>query len=328
MKLLTFNCHEAWIHQLGSLGCNLDIVIGLGGRYTADWDRKMRPLPPRARLFELSEAVKRGGRYDCIIAHNVTDLLDAKSIAGPRLIVLHTTLEGRAANEQAQTPPEQIRAQLAQYLVMAGGHAVAISSLKGGSWGVTGDIVSNAVDACDYLQYDGCEAAGLRVANEISKRKHILLWEFHQRAFGGVPVRLIGHNPDMPGVTPARDWDDLKRILSRHRFFVHTADPRFEDGYNMATLEAMAAGLPVLGNRHPTSPVEHGVSGYLSDDPEELRGYAERLLRDRDLAAAMGAEARRIVMDKFSMLRFAQRFRRSINTAKKKWRKRKFDVAV
>ena len=328
MKLLTFNCHEAWIHQLGSLGCDLDIVVGLSGRYTASWDTNMRPLLPRARLLELPEVIRRGRRYDCIVAHNITDLIDARSIAGPRLIVLHTTLEGRAAHEHSQTPPDQVRAQLAQYLAMVGGHAVAISNLKGESWGMAGDIVTNAVDPCDYLPYEGCEAAGIRVANEISKRRHILLWEFHQRAFRNFPVRLVGHNPDMPGVTAARDWDDLKRTLSRHRFFIHTADPRFEDGFNMATLEAMAAGLPVLGNRHPTSPVRHGVSGFLSDDPEELRGYAERLLGDRDLAAAMGAEARRLVAEKFSMLRFAKRFRRSLDLARKKWRKRKFDMAV
>jgi glycosyltransferase involved in cell wall biosynthesis len=139
---------------------------------------------------------------------------------------------------------------------------------------MSGHIVSNAVEPCDYLPYDGCTAAGLLIANEISKRKHIFLWKFHQQAFEKLPIRLVRRNPDMPGATAARDWDALKRILSRHRFFVHTADPRFEDGYNMATLEAMAAGLPVLGNRHPTSPVKHGVSGYLSDDPAELRGYA------------------------------------------------------
>jgi hypothetical protein len=42
----------------------------------------------------------------------------------------------------------------------------------------------------------------------------------------------------------------------------------------------------------------------------------------------MGAEARRLVLDKFSMLRFARRFRRSINAAKKKGRNRNFDVAA
>ena len=70
-----------------------------------------------------------------------------------------------------------------------------------------------------------------------------------------MPVRFVGHNPDMPGVQAAESWDELKAILAAHRFYIHTAHPDYEDGYNMATLEAMAAGLPVLGNRHPTSPV-------------------------------------------------------------------------
>lgn len=122
----------------------------------------------------------------------------------------------------------------------------------------------------------------------------------------------------MPGVAVARHWDDLKRTSGRHRFFVHTADPRFGDGFNMVTLEAMAARLPVLSNRHPTSPVQHGVSDYLSHDLEGLRSYTQCLLEDRDLAAAMGAEARRIVQHKFSLPRFGKCFRRSIDRARKK----------
>lgn len=87
----------------------------------------------------------------------------------------------------------------------------------------------------------------------------------------------------------------------------------------MATLEAMAAGLPVLGNVHATSPVEHGVSGFLSDDPLELRGYAQRLLADRSLAATMGEAARKTVATRFSVAQFRENFSRSIETARQKW---------
>jgi len=145
------------------------------------------------------------------------------------------------------------------------------------------------------------------------------LWEFHQQAFGGLPVTLVGHNPALPDVHPAGSWAELQRIFRRHRFYIHTADPCLEDGYNMATLEAMAAGLPVLGNRHPTSPVEHGVSGFLSDDPAELRGYARRLLEDRALAAQMGAAARECVARRFSRAHFRTGFCRSIETAQRQW---------
>jgi glycosyltransferase involved in cell wall biosynthesis len=81
----------------------------------------------------------------------------------------------------------------------------------------------------------------------------------------------------------------------------------------MATLEAMAAGLPVLGNCHP-----HGKSGFLSDDPQALRAYAQRLLADRDLAQHMGQEARRTVAERFSPDTFKRAMLQSIETARQK----------
>jgi len=133
----------------------------------------------------------------------------------------------------------------------------------------------------------------------------------------------VGHNPGMDGVKPSADWADLKQIFSRHRFYIHTADPQLEDGYNMATLEAMAAGLPVLGNRHPTSPVENGVNGFLSDDPAELGQYAAQLLADRELAARMGAAAREAVAKRFSPSRFEAAIGHSIRRARREWERRR-----
>src|SRR5271157_603913 len=93
--LLVFACHEAWVHQLRLLERPLDIVVGLRGR-PAGWAERMRPVPPRARLVRLEEALGSRERYACILAHNRSDLLDVKSLPGPRLLVLHETLDGAA----------------------------------------------------------------------------------------------------------------------------------------------------------------------------------------------------------------------------------------
>ena len=321
--LLVFNCHEAWVHQLGALGYALEIIIGLKGAYKPTWDKQMRPVPPRSRLVSLPEALQYPNRYYCIITHNITDLLDIKSRPEPRLIVLHSTLEGRIIEEKSSVPPEKMRQTLSQYLELVGGHAVAGTLLKAQSWSFPDDVVVAGVDADDYLPYSGQEACGLRVCNFIESRRKILLWDFHEKAFNGIPVRLVGHNPNMRGVAASESWDHLKRLLQSHRFYIHTADPKLEDGFNMATLEAMAAGMPVLGNRHPSSPVRHGVSGFLSDNPDELRKYAEILLADRELAVKMGQEARKTVMERFSVSRFREAFLRSIETARRKWQNRK-----
>lgn len=320
--LLVFNCHEAWVSQLGVLGYQLDIIVGLKGQYKETWDRQMRPIPPNSRLLSLSDAIQSDTDYYCIIGHNVSDLLDVKLRPEPCLMVIHSTLEGRVLEEKSDVPPEKMKEMLHGYIEVLGGHVVSVSMLKGGSWGFTEDIVPFCVDPGDYPRYEGNEACGLRICNFVQSRKGILLWDLHEQAFGGLDVRIVGHNPDLRGVQAARDWDHLKELLQSHRFYIHTADPQLEDGYNMATVEAMAAGMPILGNKHPGSPVEHGVSGFLSDEPGELRKFARMLLEDRQLAATMGQQARKTAIERFSTANFRHAFLRSIETARYKRRSR------
>jgi len=326
--LLVFNCHEGWVYQLGCLGFKMDIVVGLGGRYKSGWDERMRPVPANSRLVTLKEAIASPSEYYCIIAHNTTDLLDVKSRSGPRLLVLHTTIAGRAAEEKTATSPEKLRDMLHRYLELVGGHVVATSPDKGKSWGFTEDIVSFGVDVNEYPAYSGREASGLRICNFINSRRKILMWDFHERAFGAVPVRLVGHNPGMAGVQAADNFEHLKKLLASHRFYIHTAEPRYEAGFNMSTVEAMAAGMPVLGNRHPTSPVEHGVSGFLSDEPAQLGEYARQLLADRELAVSMGRQARKTAIRDFSIEKFREGFLKSIEKARKKWLNRTAEPAA
>jgi glycosyltransferase involved in cell wall biosynthesis len=260
--------------------------------------------------------------YDCVVAHSVTDLMDLKDVRGPRVLVAHVTLEGRVRNEGADAVPPGYVQAVKQYVEMLGGQIMAVAPLKASSWQMSGPVVTCGVDVDGYLPHAGSIASGIRVANQIANRKDYLLWSFHERAFRDVPVRIVGHNPDMLGVTPADDWTHLKSLLSRHRFFVHTAHPELEDGFNMATVEAMAAGLPVLGNRHPSSPVENGVSGFLSDDPDELAEHAKMLLRDPDRASAMGRAARETARTRFSIGRFTTEFREVMQLAERKWKLR------
>lgn len=320
-RLLVFNCHEAWVYQLRLLNRPLDIIVGLPGRHACGWDEAIRPIPPQAKLVTLAEVLAARESYDCVIAHNLTDLLDTKSLLGPRLLVIHLTLEGMIVEQQARTNPKEFRRTVTQFLENTRTHVMAVSKLKGRSWGFEEDIVRLTADPAEYLPWAGDMAQGLRISSFVKRRPQTLLWEFHERAFAGVPVTLVGHNPELPGVRPSSNWAGLKEVLQRHRFYIHTANPNLEDGYNTATLEAMAASLPVLGNCHATSPIVHGVSGFLSDDPEELRAYARRLLSDRSLAGEMGRAAQKTVVEQFSGEAFRAGMSQSLKKAQMKWQK-------
>ena len=322
MRLLVLNCHEPWIYQLRCMDADLDLVVDLPGRKVSGWDFRMRPLPPRSRTLTLGEALStRSAEWDAVVCHNITDLMDTAAIDAPRLLILHETLDGRMAAEGADFDRNEMIAMLRTYITQLGAHAVAVTAAKGASWGVAGKPLHCAADPDDYLAPSYEHGVGLRVANQVATKKAFLAWDFHEQAFGGLPVRLVGHNPQV-GIEAADNWDHLKQLFASHRFFVHTADPRYEDGFNMAMVEAMAAGLPVISNAHPTSPLTHGVDGFIAATPGEARGYAERLIADASLARTMGGAARRTVVSRFSPHAFRLGMREAISRARKRYVRR------
>lgn len=319
MRLLVMNCHEPWIYQLRVLDADLDIVVGLSGRDLKAWDERMRPIPERARFLTMEEVnAAPADTWDCVIAHNITDLIDLKAVVAPTLLMIHVTLDWRIAHNGGGVSAADMKKTLAKYLEIRSAHAMGVSTFKAGTWGVRGDAVTFYSEPADYPAPTYEKAAGLRVANHVNVRRQYLLWDFHEAAFAGLPVTLIGTNPEL-GAAAASSWSALKAELAAHRFFIHTADPRYEDGYNMASIEAMAAGLPVIGNRHPTSPIKHGVTGFLARTPDELRRYAEQLLADPELARRMGEAAREAVAHHYTPSRFRVGMENAIATARRKF---------
>jgi len=317
-RLLVFGCHEAWVALLAGLGRPLDIVTGLKGR-VGGWDARARVLPPETRFISIADVETGHDTYECAILHSLSDLRDLGGVDVPRLVVFHATLEGRLVEEGSALTPADLRALARRYLHLKRAEAVAVSALKARSWGLEEDPIPPGIDVAAMPAHRGDVAAGVRVANRVASRRRILAWDFHERAFHGLPIRLIGDNPGWRTAGPARSWDHLCDALASHRFYVHTADPELEDGYNLAMLEAMACGLPIVGNPHPTSPIEHGVSGFLHEDPATLGTLAARLLADPGLAARLGAAARRTVERRFTPAAFHSGLAVAIDRARRRW---------
>ena len=132
------------MHQLEGLGFELDIVVGLAGRLVASWDERMRPVPAGARLVTLGDALAGRTDYAAAVLHSVTDLLDVKLLECPKIIVLHGTLEGRAADQIEAEDAPQLAATLRRFLSLTSVRAVAVSTLKARSWGVADEILNRS----------------------------------------------------------------------------------------------------------------------------------------------------------------------------------------
>lgn len=314
-RILTFNCHEGYVHLLGKLGIPMDIIDGLPGRYATRWDERMRPVPERARLMRLEEALGKP-RYDVAIAHNLTDLVALRALDVPKILVLHVSLDARMREEPGGPDRAALHQQLRDYLKAIGAVAVAVSNTKAESWGQGGcTVIRPCADPDEYGGYEGTEPVALRVANQVMQRAERFGWAAHEAITQGHPLCLVGHNPTLPGVEPASSWADLRERYRRHRVYVHTAGIGLDDGYNLGVVEAMMTGMPVVSLSGSESPIVDGENGYVSADTGYLNTRLGALLEDRDLALELGRRAREKALATFSLTGFVSGWHSALELA-------------
>jgi glycosyltransferase involved in cell wall biosynthesis len=90
-------------------------------------------------------------------------------------------------------------------------------------------------------------------------------------------------------------------------------------GQQVKIVEAMAHGLPVIAliNVAETSPIEHGINGFIAHNAEEFARYTVALWSDRDLCRKMGTAARKTMEDKFSSSSVARNLKEIVDIANK-----------
>ncbi|MGH3998793.1 MAG: glycosyltransferase [Pseudonocardiaceae bacterium] len=114
-------------------------------------------------------------------------------------------------------------------------------------------------------------------------------------------VRFAGHVRDVPTILPALD---VLVCASR------------EEGFGLAAVEAMAAGVPVVSTRcgGPEDVIEHEQTGLLAacEDALGLADQVNRVLADSGWAKALVDRARDSSRVRFTALRSAEAFARVV----------------
>jgi glycosyltransferase involved in cell wall biosynthesis len=92
---------------------------------------------------------------------------------------------------------------------------------------------------------------------------------------------------------------DLRRRLAECDLFVL---PSLWEGMPIALIEAQALGLPAIGSRvvGNRDVIQHGVTGFLANNDDELEMYVRRLADDPRLRERMGSAARDKALERFS----------------------------
>ncbi len=176
-------------------------------------------------------------------------------------------------------------------------------------------IIPNGVDLDDFPQTDSLGANGplrlICVGRLIERKGQSLLIEAVKRLTNeGIDVSL-----NLVGTGDAQETYEAQArslgVESRVHFFGYVPReeiakyysaaqlfilPSYNEGMSVATLEAMAAGLPLIVTRTPGAAqmIDEGVNGWTFSwgDVESLMGHVRRLAMDRSLLERLGRASR------------------------------------
>jgi hypothetical protein len=261
-------------------------------------------LPSNAHIYLSVQEALQDAPWDWVLTHNVNDLMDVREIRIPKAFLVHGTLSGRILQDRSAIDPS-LYVQNLQFLLAADNcQVVYISELKRKDWGIPGEVIRPGIDIREYGGYQGNIRGILQVCNHLKERSPITGWETHQEVCRDLSHCVLGNNKTLLLGRIANSWDDLKEQLRSYRVYLYTPVYPYEDGYNLALLEAMATGMPIATLRHATSPIRDGSEGVSASTALELREKIIGLLDNPIEASRLGKGARIRVEKEFPISAF------------------------
>jgi len=162
-------------------------------------------------------------------------------------------------------------------------------------------------DPAEWTGWTGVRPQVVCFAQAMPRRALECNYQAFVHATRGLPCELFG-----PGNEAAGDvwrgclsYDGLRAVLRQNRVCLFTGT--FPASYTLGFLEAWMTGIPIVaigrrlfGQAGPELSalyevpdlIEHGESGFVSDDCDELRGHLERLLNDWEYAQSVSEAGR------------------------------------
>lgn len=164
-------------------------------------------------------------------------------------------------------------------------------------------VIEHSVALDRSIAYSGELARGLTLVNGPRHRARIAGLDLFLEARERVPLDLCGMETEELGGLGDVKYFRLARFMARYRFLY---SPMRYTSLPLAVIEAMTIGLPVVALATTALPetIDHGTTGFVSADPEELIDSMLWLLAHPDGARRMGEAARRVAERRFGLDRF------------------------
>lgn len=305
LNILTVNWHTGYLYNLSKIGHHW-LVLG-------EWEQHNRPLPANFELGEWAQARRDFPKFDAVVGHDIRRDLRmflpyCLRYRKPYFQVIHgRRARGGFSRSRVRKLAKQLYSNVVLRPLVGLGliRVVFISPYARSDWNLDGTTIDQGINLAEMGPYQGTEPSLLTVGNTLH-REHFAFDDLMQIR-KQVPVKIFGVNPSIPDCRPSKNWEELRSLYCQNRAYLNlTREP--EDGHNLAVLEAMGSGMPVISLKHRSTPIRNGENGFLVENVSEAVERAKQLLANLDLAQSLGRCARDTVERKFSSEVFRERW--------------------
>lgn len=301
LNILCCPTHEGYQTNLSKTGHNFYMLSGPGIK---TWDYHTRPLPANSFIYNKNyDAITTDIPFDLVLSqerHQQLPLLKniAERFGIPLLHVDHT-----------EPIPQWNSKQFAAVTSIRANRHVYITPHNRTTWkDPNGSVVPHGIDTDLFSGWTGENPRGLSVVNYFPQRDLFCGWNLWKSLVdAGTPVDLVGENPGLS--ESISDINKLAEAYKQHRFYLNTSQL---SPVPLSCLEAMACGCPIVTTAKQQLPdiIQNGVNGFISNDPGELMVYCKILLEDHNRAKYLGENARKTILEKYSMNNFVENWNR------------------
>lgn len=268
------------------------------------WDTRFRPLPPNfyplggpdfSKQLQTIEWVSVDLLcFESVFGHAQLQLPISRYLHCPTLRIEHTT-----------TMPNWSPSKIEDLKQLRGDINVFITDHSRREWKFSEDearVIEHGIDT-EVFKPDLTRQQPhiLSCVNDFKNRGNILGYPIWEEVVKGLPHKILGNTPGLS--EPAKDLNELILNYQSSSIFLNTS---LYSPIPMSVLEAAACGCTIISTETCAIPeiFEHGKNALLSNNPKELRGFAEDCLRSPTLVQELGGAARKLVLERFNLDRF------------------------
>lgn len=296
LRIFTWHIHGSYLFYL-SQG-NYDIFIPVNEERTEGYYGKGNTFPFGNNVHEVGADKVRQMEFDLVLFQtdenyfrDQYDILSEEQRQLPRIYLEHDPPWEHPTNAKHPVTKPDVT------LV----HVTHFNKLMWDNNGLKTVVIEHGVIVPEVKTGQRIEK-GIVVINNLPSRGRLLGLDIFNEVRERVPLDLVGMNAEAYGIGEVLH-PNLPAFTAQYRFFFN---PIRYTSLGLAVCEAMMLGIPVVGlaTTEMAVTIRNGYSGFIHTDIDCLIERMNYLLAHPEKAEEMGANAKKVAMERFNINRF------------------------